>query len=101
MKGNTTKYLLKKVAERYLPHDIIYRPKTGFGAPVRKWIVEDMKHFVEEALSEKNIRAAGIFDYEMVQKLIEENRTGKTDAAYTIWAILSVNSWLNQFTKGK
>ena len=38
MKGNTAKYILKKVAERYLPKDVIYREKAGFGAPVRKWI---------------------------------------------------------------
>ncbi len=99
MKGTTTKYLLKKVAERYLPHDIIYRPKTGFGAPIRKWIISDMKNFVDESLSEKKIKEGGVFNYEMIKKLIEENRTGRIDAAYTIWAILSINSWLNQFAK--
>jgi len=36
MKGNETKYILKKVAEKYLPQEIIYRSKTGFRAPVRK-----------------------------------------------------------------
>jgi asparagine synthase (glutamine-hydrolysing) len=97
MKGNTTKYLLKKVAERYLPKDIIYRPKTGFGAPVRKWILEDMKSFLEDELSEIKIKKNGIFNYTEVRKLIEDNRSGKIDAAYTIWAVLAVTSWANQF----
>jgi len=43
-KNNTTKYLLKKVAEQFLPHDIIYRKKVGFGAPLASWLTEG-KHF--------------------------------------------------------
>ena len=97
MKGNITKYLLKKVAERYLPKDIIYRPKTGFGAPVRKWILEDMKSFLENELSEIELKKHGIFDYTEVRKLIEDNRSGKVDAAYTIWAVLAVTRWADQF----
>ena len=62
MKGNETKYILKKVAERYLPKEIIYRPKTGFGAPVRKWIKEDMSDMIRERLSEERISEQGIFD---------------------------------------
>jgi asparagine synthase (glutamine-hydrolysing) len=97
MKGNTAKYLLKKVAERYLPKDIIYRPKTGFGAPIRKWIIEDMKSFLEDELSEIKIKKNGIFNYTEVQKLMEDNRSGKIDASYTILAVLAVTSWANQF----
>lgn len=100
MKGNTTKYLLKKVAERYLPQDIIYRPKSGFGAPVRKWVLEDMKEYIDEELSESKINEIGIFNYSEVRKLVEDNKLGKIDAAYTIWAILGVSSWVRQFHLG-
>lgn len=67
LKGLETKYLLKKVAERYLPKEIIYRPKTGFGAPVRKWITVEMDDMIQERLSEENIVRQGIFDYEKVK----------------------------------
>lgn len=99
IKNGQTKYILKKVAERYLPKEIIYRPKTGFGAPVRKWIIEDLDEMIESKLSEKNLQQQGVFDYVKVRELIDLNKSGKVDASYTIWAILSVNSWLNQFSK--
>ena len=94
---NETKYILKKVAERYLPLDIIYRPKTGFGAPIRKWITEDMESLINIYLSKNKIEERNIFDYDKVQKLIKENKSGKIDASYNIWALLSIESWMIQF----
>jgi asparagine synthase (glutamine-hydrolysing) len=97
LKGLETKYLLKKVAERYLPKEIIYRPKTGFGAPVRKWITVEMNDMIRERLSEQNIKRQGIFDYEKVQELINKNKSGGIDASYTIWSLLAISSWIDQF----
>jgi asparagine synthase (glutamine-hydrolysing) len=97
MKGVTTKYILKKVMERYLPHDIIYRPKAGFGAPVRSWIINDMEPMIADYLSKENIERSGVFDFESVQRLIQDNRMGKVDASYTIWSMLAIESWLRQF----
>lgn len=97
LKGNETKYILKKVAERYLPKEVIYRPKSGFGAPVRDWITGDLKPIIEERLSKSALEKQGLFDYESVQKLIHENQIGKIDASYTIWSVLAISSWFNQF----
>jgi asparagine synthase (glutamine-hydrolysing) len=99
MKGLTTKYILRKVAEKYLPKDIIYRPKSGFGAPVRDWIINDLDSMIFDYLSPINIDKREIFDSKAVWKLIEDNRSGKVDASYTIWALLSIESWLRQFRK--
>jgi asparagine synthase (glutamine-hydrolysing) len=99
MKGKETKYILKKVAERYLPQEIIYRPKTGFGAPVRNWITEDMSDLLKQRLSKSNLEKQGIFDYDAVWKLINENKENKIDASYTIWSLLAIDSWYNQFYK--
>ena len=101
MKGTTTKYLLKKVAERYLPNDVIYRPKTGFGAPVRDWVTSDLKDHLTEALNEKECTSSGIFDCVKVNALIEDNRSGKIDASYPILALLGIQSWYRQFMSNK
>lgn len=100
-KNGQTKYILKKVAERYLPREIIYRPKTGFGAPVRKWVMEDMAEMMENRLSKENLERYGVFDYEKVWELINKNKSGEIDASYTIWAILAISSWVTQFSKNK
>ena len=97
LKGVTTKYILKKVMEKYLPHDVIYRPKSGFGAPVREWITKDMEATIQNYLSKGNVEKRGVFNYTEIQKLIEANKQGKVDASYTIWALLSIERWMRQF----
>ena len=97
MKGNETKYILKKSMEKYLPKEVIYRRKTGFGAPVRKWITEDLSEMIAYRLSKSNLDKWGIFDYEKVHDLIKRNREGRIDASYTIWSLLAIHSWLEQF----
>jgi len=99
MRGYETKYILKKVAERYLPKEIIYRSKTGFGAPVRKWINEDMDKIINERLNPAKLKADGIFNSEVVWKLIRENKLNKIDGSYAIWSILAIESWYSQFVK--
>lgn len=97
LKGMTTKYILKKVMEKYLPHEVIYRPKSGFGAPVRQWITHDMNEIIKDYLSRSNISKRELFSYKDIQQLIENNKSGKIDASYTIWSLLSIESWLRQF----
>jgi asparagine synthase (glutamine-hydrolysing) len=101
MKNGETKYILKKVAERYLPKELIYRPKTGFGAPVRKWITEDLNEMIHCRLSPEKLKARGIFNAENVWKLIDENKNGQIDASYSIWALLAIDSWIDQFVHNK
>lgn len=101
MKGSLTKYILRKLAERYLPKDIIYRPKTGFGAPVRKWITEDLENIISKRLSKEEINKRGIFDAEAVWELIDRNKKGEIDAAYSIWSLLAIDSWMRQFVDGE
>jgi asparagine synthase (glutamine-hydrolysing) len=97
MKGRETKYILKKVAERYLPHSVIYRDKTGFGAPVRKWITEDLSDMIEERLSAEALETRGLFNPQKVAELIQKNKEGKIDASYSIWALLAIESWMELF----
>ena len=97
MKGNSAKYILKKVGERYLNKEVIYRPKTGFGAPVRKWITEDLDDMIHEYLDPKKIEERGIFNVKKVWNLIENNKNGKVDGSYSIWCLLAIESWFRQF----
>ncbi len=99
VKNGISKYLLKKVAERYLPNDLIYRPKTGFGGPIRKWITEDFKEIVNDKLSKQALSQFGIFEYDKVRKLIDENIAGKIDASYSIFSLLAIQSWMKTFLK--
>lgn len=97
MKGSTTKYLLRKVMERYLPHDIIYRPKAGFGSPIRTWIKNEMSEYIDNMFSKQSIDENKIFNYNAIRSLIKDNWENKYDASYTILSLLSIISWIKQF----
>lgn len=97
LNGNTGKYILKKVSELILPKDIIYRKKTGFGAPLRQWLNNDLSELVDTCLSYESINNRGIFDYNMVQEIIKLDRSGKEDYSYTIYSLLCFEIWCQQF----
>lgn len=96
-KGKTTKYILKKVAEKYLPKDVIYRPKSGFGSPVRQMITSNFIPMIEERLSTEFLNKQGIFNGDEIHKMIRLNQQGKKDFGYTILSLLAIQSWLMQF----
>jgi asparagine synthase (glutamine-hydrolysing) len=83
--------------EPLLPHDVIYRPKTGFGVPLRRWIHHELRPLVDELLSPETIRRRGIFDATAVSNLLRADREGRIDASYSIFAILCMEIWCRQF----
>jgi asparagine synthase (glutamine-hydrolysing) len=92
-----SKYILKKMAEKYLPHDIIYRPKASFGAPIRSWISGELKPMVDELLSREAVERRGFFKYDYIKKMIEEDRKGEVDNAYRIYQLLTVELWCRHY----
>lgn len=96
-RGVTGKWIFKKSMEPYLPREVIYRPKTGFGAPLRFWIKNDLKHVVNEMLSDVSIKNRGLFNPVTVKKMIEDDRRGKSDYAYPIFALLCIEVWCRIF----
>jgi asparagine synthase (glutamine-hydrolysing) len=93
LNGATTKYVLKKAMERYLPSSVLYRSKTGFGAPLRQWIAEDLHHPIEVLLGRKRIEERGLFDAGVVARVLDENSRDIADHAYLIYALLSLELW--------
>lgn len=96
-KKSISKYILKKVAEKYLQKEIIYRPKASFGAPIRSWISGDLKKLVEDCLSRKSIEKRKIFNYSTVKKIIRNDKLGIDDNAYKIYQLLTIELWFREF----
>ena len=91
------KYILKKIAQRELPKEIIWRKKAGFGAPVGSWINNSMKSIVLDYLSEESINRRGIFNSSFVQKLLKDNFEGRAYNANQIWQLLNFEIWYRNF----
>lgn len=96
-KGKTGKWILKKAAEACLPESIIYRPKSGFGAPLRHWLKTDLSSMVDELLGKTNIETRNVFDADAIRALIDADRAGKEDYSYTIFALLCFEIWCQKF----
>ena len=99
-KRRVGKWIFKKVMEPYLPKDIIYRPKTGFMNPLREWIRFDLSDYVDELLSFESISSRGIFNAKNVKLLLENNKSGKIDASYTIFSLMCIELWCRQHLDG-
>ncbi len=96
-RGSTGKWIFKKAMEPYLPRDVIYRPKTGFGAPLRRWLRNELRPLVEDVLSPRALKLRGLFDPIAVQKLLQSDREGRVDAAYPIFAMICIELWCQIF----
>jgi asparagine synthase (glutamine-hydrolysing) len=97
LKGLTRKYILKRAAESWLPREIIRRRKAGFSAPVRAWLVRDLRQMVEDLLSQSNVERRGYFDYRAVRRLIDENLSGREDNSLKVFQLLTLELWHRAF----
>ncbi len=96
-RGSVGKWVLKKSMEPFLPRDVIYRPKSGFGAPLRRWMRNELRPLLADILSTESLRRRGLFEPEAVHRLIDRNDNGKVDAAYTLLSILSIEIWCRTY----
>lgn len=95
------KWIFRKAMEPMLPKSVIYRPKTGFGVPLRRWIHHELQAYVHEHLSDESIRARGLFDPVGVRRLISLDKAGRVDGAYTIFSLLCIEMWCRLFVDGE
>jgi len=95
--GTTQKYLLKKVSEKYLPRNIVYRPKASFASPLRSWVRGPLATMVGDLLSEQSLRSRGLYDPAYVAGLIARDKSGLEDNSYQIWTLLTNEIWFRTF----
>jgi asparagine synthase (glutamine-hydrolysing) len=97
MKGLKRKYILKKAAEKLLPHDVVWRKKAGFGAPIRSWLRGPLRPMVDDLLSEETIRRRGLFRPEEVRRIIDANLSGREDFNLQVFQLLNLELWQRAF----
>ena len=95
-KGGTGKYLLKKLAEKYVPKDIIYRDKMGFMIPAAHWFRGPLKPVVEETLLAPNARIKNYLDQGKIRKLFDEHLKNYMDNSPAIYTMLYLELWLRR-----
>lgn len=97
MRRFETKYLLKKVAARLVPKEVIYRRKMGFGVPIGKWFRNEMKDFVREVLLSERSLSRGIVRPEILRRYVDEHLNAERDHAFQVWTLLMLELWFQKF----
>jgi asparagine synthase (glutamine-hydrolysing) len=93
LKGWKTKYLLKSLAVRYLPRELLKRPKRGFSVPLDRWFREDLGRYAAEVVTDPGTRTRGLFNTQAVDQLMKDHRDGLTNYGREIWMLLVTELW--------
>ncbi|MGH9752748.1 MAG: asparagine synthase (glutamine-hydrolyzing), partial [Blastocatellia bacterium] len=92
-----TKYILKRAVEGLIPNEIIYRPKQGFGVPIKYWFNRELKEMAHDLLGSACARARGYFNQQAVAGLLQEHNQGVRDRSHSLWALLMLEVWHRMF----
>ncbi len=101
LKGRKLKYILRRVASRYLPDDLIGRRKQGFGFPLAEWMRNELSGFIRGLMSESRFVEQGIFDRNEIQSILDEHIGGKRDHNFRIWILINLEFWYRLFFEGQ
>lgn len=92
-RNGEAKYLLKKAVEGLIPHDIIYRRKMGFGAPMSEWLKGEFGHVTERRVLGSGLMKRGFFDVAHIRSLFADHRGGRRDTSLYLWTLFNLTSW--------
>jgi asparagine synthase (glutamine-hydrolysing) len=94
VKDREGKRMLRWLGERYLPKDIVKRPKHGFNVPLNAWFRKELKDFVNDILSESSLRNAGYFNPKTIQEILQRHRQDTTsNLSNPIYTLLCFELW--------
>jgi len=91
------KYILREIVYKYIPKQMMDRPKMGFAVPVADWLQNELKYLVEEHLSEAAVKAHGLFEYTAVYKLKQAFYSGRKEKYLKIWHLLMFQMWYKRW----
>jgi asparagine synthase (glutamine-hydrolysing) len=97
LKGQTTKYILKRVARDLIPAEIIDRPKRGFSVPMRAWMQHDLREMCSDLLLSPTFAQRGYFNQNFVSRMLDEHWRGVASWQNQLWSLLMFELWHRTF----
>jgi asparagine synthase (glutamine-hydrolysing) len=100
IKGRTTKYLLRKLAEKYLPTELINQPKRGFEIPLKKWVNNELKDIIISYLQSTDSYYPTLIKKSFVKNLIDHRiKMSDEKRAKMLWALFCLEVWYHKCLK--
>jgi asparagine synthase (glutamine-hydrolysing) len=91
------KYLLKKIAHKYIPKELLDRPKAGFSVPVNEWFRNELKPILFEYINEKQLAKHGLVNAKKAISVRDEFLAGKELKETQVWLLLMFQMWWNRW----
>ncbi len=93
LKDGQAKYLLRQILYRYVPKQLIERPKMGFSVPIETWLRGSLRDWAEDLLNPQRLKAEGFFNESIIQKKWIEHVSGKRNWHNQLWGVLMFQAW--------
>ncbi len=94
-----SKWLLRRILDRYVPRDLVERPKMGFGVPLATWLRGPLRNWAEDLLDPMRL-GGGLLDTAAIRTLWTEHLSGKGNWAYALWTVLMYEAWRRRWADG-
>lgn len=94
--GRRGKAVLKAAGEAWLPRQIVHRPKGLFSAPLRAWVARDLRELIDDVVLSGDLVRSGFLRRAAVERLVDDERSGREDRSKQIWQLLSLELWYQQ-----
>jgi asparagine synthase (glutamine-hydrolysing) len=101
VRGRQLRYLERKLAERYLPREVLARKKQGFASPLMYIMNDEVRRLAPRLLVESELARDGYLRKERVQELVKEHLEGRRDHGNRIWLLLTAEIWYRHFVGGR
>lgn len=95
--GKSQKMILKDIVHKYIPKQLMDRPKAGFTIPIYSWLKKDLSYLLEENLDMNNLKETGLFQPKYIQKLKTDFYSGEMYDPTIIWKLLQFQLWYNNW----
>ena len=95
VRDGKTKWLLRQLLSRYVPPQLVERPKMGFGVPIGQWLKGPLRSWAEELLDERRLREEGYFRPEPIRRAWRAHLDGTGGGEHRLWTVLMFQSWLD------
>ena len=95
-RGGVGKVIFRESVRPLVPVSIYEKPKMGFGPPDASWYRGSLRPFIEQTLL-NNSRISGVIRSDFVRGVLDDHFTGRRDATYQIWSLLSFSAWCEEF----
>jgi asparagine synthase (glutamine-hydrolysing) len=96
IRDGQSKWLLRQVLYRYVPREMIERPKAGFGIPLDSWLRGPLRDWAEALLDERRLRDEGFFHPAPIRQKWAQHLSGKASWQYHLWDVLMFQAWLEK-----